>query len=240
MRARREYETALEKGDFEMAKSKASQTAHMDERIVLESKALLEALGIPSIQAPSEGEAQSAYLVQKGLCYATASQDYDSLLFGTPLLVRNINTSGKRKLPKKNAYVQITPEEVKLSYVLNKLGIDRDQLILVGMLCGTDFNEGVRGIGPKTAIKKVKEHKTFDALKKALDWNEPYLEEVFSLFKNPSVTQTKEITFSKPNEDVVKTILVDKHEFSEERINATLTKLREQKQSQSQTNLFNY
>ncbi len=240
IQARKEYETAMEEGDFERAKSKASQTAKIDDKIISESKKLLEAMGMPLIQAPSEGEAQSAYMVQKGLCYATVSQDYDCLLFGSPILVRNLNITGKRKLPGKNVYVDVKTELIKLSNVLNSLGIDRDQLILAGMLVGTDFNEGVKGVGPKTAVKKVKELKTLQTLKQELNWSERFLPDVFDLFKRPNVTEVKKLEWSEIDPDAVKKVLVDNHEFSEERVNSALNNFEETKNKRSQTNLLNF
>jgi len=117
-------------------------------------------MGIPSVQAPSEGEAQLAVMAAAGDIWAGASQDWDSLLFNSPRLVRNLSITGRRKLPQKNVYVEIKPELVELEKMLNSLGITREQLIMIGLLVGTDYNQGVEGIGPKTALRLVKEHKS--------------------------------------------------------------------------------
>ena len=89
-KAKREYEEALAAGDLEKAFSKAQQTSRMTHEILESSKELLDLLGIPVVQAPSDGEAQAAYMCSKGSVYAAASQDFDSILFGAPILVRNL------------------------------------------------------------------------------------------------------------------------------------------------------
>lgn len=240
IKAREEYKQAIKEGDIEKAFSKASQTARMDEKMKEESKLLLKAMGIPVVQAPSEGEAQSAKLVVDGLCYATASQDYDSFLFGTPILIRNLNISGKKKVLNKNYYKEVKPEKAELKEILKELELSRDELILVAMLCGTDFNNGVSGVGPKNGLKKVKQLKTLDNLKKELNWNEDFLDEVFNFFKNPPVIDVKELKWEKLDEEKIKKILVDKHEFSEERIDSSLKKITEMKEQKTQKSLFNF
>lgn len=70
------------------------------------------------MQAPSDGEAAAAYLTKRDLAYAAASQDYDSILFGARRLSRNLAISGKRKVPNRNAYVDIEPEMLEHEKVL--------------------------------------------------------------------------------------------------------------------------
>src|SRR3989338_5964719 len=108
--------------------------------MIVESKKLLEVMGVSWVQAPSEGEAQVAFMVKKNQLWAGASQDLDSLLFGSPRLIRNLNITGKKKLPSKQVYVEVKPELIELEKLLHELGISHDQLILVGLLIGTDFN----------------------------------------------------------------------------------------------------
>ena len=119
-------------------------------------------MGIGCIKAPSEGEAQAAGWRRSGLVYAAGSQDYDTMLFGAPRVVRNLTFSGRRKLPMKNIYVNVEPEIMELQRTLEGLGISRKQLIWLGILIGTDFNEGVDGVGPKTALKIAKASNTIE------------------------------------------------------------------------------
>ncbi|MEE9594207.1 MAG: flap endonuclease-1, partial [Candidatus Hydrothermarchaeales archaeon] len=157
--ARSKWEEARAAGRLEEARTYAQQSSRLTDEMLNESKQLLDALGIPHVQAPSEGEAQAAYMVSKGDAWGVGSQDYDALLFGSPKLVRNLTLSGKRKVPRKKEYVTINPELIYLTDVLSGLGITRDQLIDIAILIGTDFNpKGVGGIGPKKALALVKEY----------------------------------------------------------------------------------
>src|SRR3989454_298686 len=140
-------------GDLATARTKAMQTSRLTGEMVDQSKRLLDLLGIPWIQAPAEGEAQASAMARIGVAYAAASQDFDSLLFGSPRLVKNLAITGRRKLPRKEGYVDVQPEEISLEATLANLGITREQLVDIGLLIGTDFNEGVKGIGPKKALR---------------------------------------------------------------------------------------
>ena len=156
-KAEKEWKDALDKGDLEKARSKAQQTSRVTDEIIHQSKELLDALGIPHIQAPSEGEAQASYMVKKGDAYAVGSQDFDCLLFGSPILIRNLTSSGRRKLPNKKAYVKVTPELIRLKPVLKSLEIGQKQLVDMAILIGTDYNDGVKGYGSKKSLKLIKQ-----------------------------------------------------------------------------------
>ena len=223
------YEKAKQEG-FEDAMAKyARQTIKLTKKMVIESKHLLEAMGIPYVQAPSEGEAQAAFMTMRGDAYAVASQDYDSLLFGATKLIQNVTLARKRRLSS-GFFVHIQPEMIELDKLLNTLQISRDQLICLGILVGTDFNQGgVKGIGPKRALQIVREHKLptaifNDVAKKYpidFDWKA-----VFEIFKNPDVTKDYTIKFLKLDETKLRSILVGEHEFTEERIQNALLRLR--------------
>lgn len=247
MAAMEKWQKAIEEERLEDAKKYAQATSQLTEEMVAESKMLLDAMGVPWVQAPGEGEAQASMMVKNGMAYAVASQDYDSLLFGAPILVRNISITGKRKVPRQNRYVIIEPEEIRLEETLAQLGITREQLITIGILIGTDFNRGVKGIGPKTALKIVKEQKTFDETIKYVVQKYGYTfevepEEVFRLFMEPNYE--KNIAAPKwrqINEDAVKKILVDEHDFAEERVRSTIANLKEkQKEEKNQKTLDNW
>ena len=111
-RAQKAWEKALAEGDMEGARMKAQQTSVLDKAMVAEVKDLLDAMGVPWVDALGDGEAQASYMSAKGDVWAVASQDYDSLLYGSSLLVRNATLSGRRKLPGRGRreYVQVVPE----------------------------------------------------------------------------------------------------------------------------------
>jgi len=241
--AEAKYHAAAQEGDIREMKKFASRTSRLTTGMVDEAKELLMAMGIPVIQAPSEAEAQAAHMVKKGDAYALASQDADTLMFGTPLLVRNLSIAGKRKKTNAVAYQTITPELVSLTDVFNNLSIDQDRLIALCMLVGTDFNRGgIKGIGPKTALKLVKEH-DLDSLFSTVKWSEHFemdWTEVFYLIKKMPVTDDYHITFNPADEKKVKAILCARHGFSEERIEAALGKIIKDQGPQGQKGLGDF
>lgn len=213
--ARREWQAAVEEGRTEDIKKFAQQTSKLTDEMLSDARVVLDSMGIPYVQAPSEGEAQAAYLARKKDAYAAASQDYDSLLFGAPRLVRNLTLTGKRKLPGKDVYVTITTEQVILDAVLQCLSLTREQLVEVALLIGTDYNPGITGIGPKTALRIVKEGK----------FSEYGLDELKELFLSPDVTDDYEIRFGTPSPEHISEILCEEHDFSETRVESAVERL---------------
>jgi len=237
--AREKYEMAKEEEDIEGMGKYARGFAKLDKEMIEESKELLEAMGVAVVQAPGEGEMQCAELVKNGQAYAVGSQDYDTLAVGGKRLIQNLTLSRKKKT--KTGYIFIAPEMIEYEKVLNELGIDGDQLISLAILVGSDFNPGgVKGIGPKKALALVKDKKypvkIFGELEEQgrLDFN---WKEVFEIFKKPNVSREK-VEFPKLDEKKLKEILVERHEFSEERVNNQLVKLREIKNKGKQKTLF--
>ncbi len=223
--AEKKWKEALERG--EEAKKYAQAAARVDEYIVQSSIKLLKLMGIPVVLAPSEGEAQAAYIVKKGDADYTGSQDYDSLLFGSPKLARNLAITGKRKLPGKNVYVDVKPEVIELEKNLKKLGITREQLVDVALLVGTDYNEGVKGVGAKKALSLVKKcGDVFKALKllKAKEDVER-IKRIREFFLDPPVTDDYSIKFGKPDRDGIIEFLCEEHDFSRERVEKAVEKL---------------
>ncbi len=222
-RAEEKWRAALEQEKLEEAKKFAQGTSRLSGAMVEESKRLLDAMGIPAVQAPSDGEAQAAMMVQQGLAHATASQDYDAMMFGSPLLVRNLSITGRRKVPRQDRYILVEPELIELKETLSSIGLDRAQLVLIGILLGTDFNEGVKRVGPKTALKIVKEHRTLDAVaayvKEKYDYSfEVDAEEVMNLFLDPPYSPPGELKWRPIDGARVRRMLVDEHDFSEDRV----------------------
>ncbi len=232
-----EWKKALEEGDVEKARLYAQASSRLTKEMVEDSKKLLDLMGVPWVQAPSEGEAQAAYMAIKGDVYAAASQDYDSLLFGTPRLVRNLTITGKRKIPRKNVYKEIKPELIVLEDVLKNLGITREQLIDIGILIGTDFNEGIKNIGPKKALKYIKEYGNIENLMKEKDIVVENLNEIRSIFLKPEVTDNYKIEWKDYDENGLIEFMVKDHDFSEERIRGAIEKLKQFKKIKSQKSI---
>ena len=226
-KARIELEDALERGDVARAKVVAQRTSKLTKPMVEDSKRLLQLLGIPIVEAPQEGESQAAYLVQQKKVWGVASQDYDSLLFGCPILIRNLTLSGRRKLPKSNRYITVNVEEYQQHELLNKLEISREQLIDMSILIGTDFNpDGVKGVGPKTAYKLIKEHNNLETVleeeeKVVLDIDYNAVREVFL---NPVISKDFELNFEGIDVEGAVEFLCNERGFSKDRVYGTLQK----------------
>ncbi len=210
--AEEKWKDAKERGDLEEAKKYASMTSRFTPEMLDESKKLLEAMGIPIVQAPGEGEAQCAHMCLKGEVYATGSQDYDSLLAGSPILIKNMTMQEKFQL-----------ERIDLAENLKNLGITREQLIDIAILIGTDFNAGVRGIGPKKGYKAVKEGKMGE-FKEALGDRYDMVKE---LFLKPETTDKYKLEWKPPNAEKIRGILVGEHSFSEMRVDKGIERLEE-------------
>jgi flap endonuclease-1 len=235
--AEREWREAVEIGDLPTARTKAMQTSRLTDEMIDQSKRLLDLLGVPWVQAPGEGEAQASAMARNGTAFAAASQDYDSLLFGSPRLVKNLAISGRRKLPRKEVYVEVQPEEISLEATLQHLGITREQLVDMGLLIGTDFNEGVKGIGPKKALALIKKHGTLEGVLAELGVDIEHKDEVRKIFLEPNVLDRAEIRFRDPDPEGVRRMLCDEHGFSPERIAAALEKFGVARGEQKQKSL---
>jgi len=202
--AEEERKQAIERGDYEAARKFAQRSSFIDKQIIEESKDLLFHMGVPVVQAPSEGEAECAHLCIEKKAWAVASQDFDSLLFGTPVLIRSLSYSGK------------PIEMIELHKVLDQNQLNHDQLISIGVLVGTDYNPGgIKGIGPKKALKLIKQ-KPFKEILKEVQWDfDVDAKHIFEMFKHPNVGDA-EIKFSGPDIEKIKNLLCSKHDFSED------------------------
>ncbi len=224
--AEQKYQTAVDDEDLDAMYKYSKQFTRLNSTMIEESKKLISAMGLPVVEAPSEAEGQVAYLCKKNLVDFSASQDFDSLLFGAPKLIRNLTLSQKRKLAS-GKVVYTFLEFLELDEILKELNFTQSQLIVLGILTGTDFNNGgIRGIGPRKALKLLKDKTTFDDfdtifsdLKADFDWRE-----IYDIFNNLPVTEKVSLTFNPLNPTKVKDILVDTHEFNLERIDKLLLK----------------
>ena len=218
-----EHALAIEAGDLAKAYSKATMTSRLTRDMTDEARELLKLMGLPVIQAPSEGEAQASHMARRSSVWAAASKDYDCLLFGAPRLLRFLTISGREFLPSKGAFRAITPELIEASTLLGHYGLTREQLIDVAILIGTDFNDGVKGIGPKKALKLVAEFGSIDSM--PTDIREslgPRVQDTRQIFLNPAVTDDYEVRFAGPDLDGIVHFLCVEREFSRERVTAAL------------------
>jgi flap endonuclease-1 len=223
------YRKAIVEGKREEAYRYAQATSHLKDYMEQDCKRLLTLMGIPWVQAPEEGEAQAAHITKKGDTDFCGSQDYDSILFGAPTLIRNITISGRRKLPRKPVYVEVVPEVVRLEQILEKLGITYEQLVDIGILTGTDYNpEGVKGVGPKTALKLIKEYGNIDEIPKEHIEFSPFqidIQNIRNSFLYPVVNDCYTLRWSEPDIEGVIDFLCRERDFSEARVRRALEKM---------------
>lgn len=221
------YERAIVSGNMEDAKKYAQQTTTMLDGMIDESKELLKMFGIPYVDAPSEGEATAAHLTQTGQADASASQDFDSVLFGSKKMVRNFTVSGRRKIPNRNMYVNVEPEVIELDKTLRFLGLSREELVDVGILIGTDFNpDGFARIGPKTALKLVREYSRLEDIPRIRDELEQVeYAQIRKIFLDPDVADVEEIELGKIERDEIVRYLSTERNFSRDRIVSSLDRL---------------
>lgn len=210
------YREALEHGDNEKARKYAMRTAHLNKEIIESSKKLLTLMGIPYVQSKTEGEAQASYMATKGDAWAVVSQDYDCLLFGAPRILRNF------KLTKTNNDIQL----LSLEDTLDEIGLSRKQLVDVAILVGTDFNDGIYGVGAKTAIKLMHKYGSLENIvkNKGYDLNCD-VDEIRGIFLNPDVVKDYDITFRKPKKEKLVDFLCGDHDFDESRTQGAIKKL---------------
>jgi len=226
-------EEALARGDLESAMKFAAVTSKITPQIIDDAKRLIEYFGIPTLQAASEAEAQGAYMVQEGMLDAMASQDYDSFLFGSPKVIRNLTVT-RRRVATKQGNIELKPEQVILRELLEELQLDnRDQLILLGLLVGTDYNPGgIKGIGPKTALKLIHQYNTPNSLFEYLDLKYS-IEKVFpyppkgllDYFRSPEVIEDIKLKFREPSISKIREFLVEERDFRKDRIEGALQRM---------------
>ncbi|MBY9017711.1 MAG: flap endonuclease-1 [Candidatus Lokiarchaeota archaeon] len=238
---------AREEGDFKEAKKQAQRTSKLDDNMIEESKSLLKHMGIPVVEATSEGEAQSAYLVNRGDAWASASQDYDTLLFGCERFLRNFSVNRSKKM--KDTTISLDIEYISLSKFLVNLGITREQLIDMGILIGTDFFPGIKGIGQHKALELIKKHDSLENILKnnvqisgkQLNIDIEKVQRVKDIFLNPNINPNyPKITWRKVDYDKLEELLVEKHNFSKNRVDSALKKLKDLDSAKKQISLDSF
>lgn len=237
-RAEREWKEAYEAGDYRTAFSKAVRAGKLTKEMIEDSKRTLELLGIPYIQAPSEAEAQAAELAKRGDVWASNSQDYDSLILGTPRLVRYLTISGREFLPSKRLSRRLKPEIIELQEFLAKNGIDQEQLVDLAILIGTDFNRGIKGVGPKKGLALIKEYGSLESMPKDIISKLPgEMEEIRSIFRKPEVTHEYSIQYRPTQEEALYEFLCEEKGFSRSRLELAVERMKRFHSVRDQTSL---
>jgi flap endonuclease-1 len=225
-KAKEEWKEAMDKGDYKAAFCKATQSSRITNEIVESARILLTYMGIPVVQAPEEGEAQAAYMASQGDVWAVASQDFDSLVFGAPRLVRNLAISGRRKMPGRNEYRDVSIELIELDKFLASTGLSGvEQLVDLSIMVGTDYSKGIPGIGPKKGLKLIKEHGTLEKVLSALGKEVPEYQTMRDIFLHSEKIATYDITPRPPQVDNIIQFMCEEHEFSRSRVESALGRI---------------
>ena len=239
-KSRLELEAAIEEGDTERIRSLSARVNYITPAMVQEVKELLTYMGLPHVQAPSEGEAQASEMSARGLADGVISQDFDCLLFGARKLYRNFAFTGRRKLPGRSIYVNVIPEEIDLEATLARHQLTRDQLIDIGMMVGTDFNGGLKRVGPKSALALIKKYGSLEAVLAAKNVTIDNYELIRDLFRNPPYVEVKDLQFIPPDLDKLMDFLCEKHSFSAQRVQPYADSILKSSKSRTQSSLDSF
>ncbi|MFX0102655.1 MAG: flap endonuclease-1 [Candidatus Hodarchaeota archaeon] len=219
--AKKKAEEARDRGDAVEAKKYAQASSKIEPYMLGEIKELFKLMGIPYLDAPGEGEAQASYMAERKDVHFVASQDYDCLLFGASSLLRNLTQNKERRIRGKTYKIEM--QLLKFADVLKHLKITREELVDLGILIGTDFNNGIPGVGQKTGLKLIQEHGSIEAI---LDAKPDYkdklsielVKQVRDIFLNPNVTDNYKFSFNKLEAKELVDFMCKDHGFSKTRI----------------------
>ena len=223
-KAEQEWKDAVERGDMKTAHTKAQQTSRMTDEVKESAKELIRYMGLPIVDAPSDGEQEAAYICRRKDVWATASQDFDSLLFGTPVLLRNLTMTGRRKVPGKDIYREIKTEVIDSEEFLRNLGISREQLVDMCILMGTDFNTGIKGIGPKKALKLVRENGDLESVLRKIGEDIPDYQEIRGIFLDYEGSDDYSVEHGPLDRQAVVDMLTS-YDFSADRVNSAVDRI---------------
>ncbi|WP_420182494.1 flap endonuclease-1 [Haloarcula sp. KBTZ06] len=201
-----ELEAAREAGDSTRVAKLDSRTQRLTDTIVDTTRDLLELLDVPIVDAPAEGEGQASVMARRGDVDYVGTEDYDALLFGAPMTLRQITSKGD-------------PELMDFEATLEQHDLTWEQLVDAAILMGTDFNEGISGIGPKTAVKELHEHGDLYAVLEARDEHIDHADRIRNLFLDPEVTDDYEIPDSiEPDVDAARAFVTEQWEVDADEV----------------------
>ncbi len=218
-KAETEYVEAVSKKDYAKAWSKAVMTGRVTGSVLDDSKRMLTLMGIPWLEALEDAEAQASYMAAKGDVWAVGGKDYDSLLYGAPILARYLTLTGREWLPAQRRSRPLIPELIKLSENLETLEITREQLVDLAILVGTDFNQGAKGIGPKKALKLVHEYGSIEQMPEEITSKlTEDLNSIRQVFLTPRVLEKYVLKRSPPDRNGLIKFLSEERGFNKERV----------------------
>ena len=159
-------------------------------------------------------------------------------LYGSPVMVRNLTSHGTRRFGR-----VMRAERISLPDTLSEHGITREQLVDLGIMVGTDFHPGIKGIGPKTGLKLMKKHGTMEAVSEAKGFDLPEdLESVRGLFMDHPLGDSAPTATSRAVEEDMREFLQEGRGFSERRVDRAINRMADagRLRSSSQPSLFDF
>lgn len=236
--AEEKYAEALEAEDWKAVDKLGAQIVSYTPDMVAETQRLFDLMGVSWVEAPMEAEGAASVWCRQGHVAGVASQDWDVLLYGSPVMIRNLTSHGTKKFGR-----VITAERIVLDDLLAEHELTREQLVDLGIMVGTDFHPGIRGVGPKTGLKLIKEFGTIEAICEAKDKPLPErLDEVRAIFHEHPVGEIELPESGMADEKGLRAFLIDEMDFSERRVERALDKLKEagRCRKQGQPTLFDF
>jgi flap endonuclease-1 len=235
-KAEKEWKEALAEGDYERAQKMGQRAANYTPEMQAQTKKLLDLLGVPWVEGEAEGEGQAAVMARRGEIDIVATQDWDALLYGSPILIRNLMSHGSRRMGR-----VISAERIILDDLLSEHQISREQLVDLAIMIGTDFHPGIKGIGPKTGLKLIKEHGDIETICQVKGKDVPErLAEIREIFLNHPACDVDSIQQGNVDETELRSFLIDEFEFGEKRFERNMKRLSGRIRSTGQSSLFQF
>jgi flap endonuclease-1 len=226
-RYQREHVEAVASGDAARAFRTSTMTSRISRSMLRDAQRLLGLLGIPWLTAPGEAEAQAASMAVRGDAWAVVSKDYDSLVLGAPRLIRFLAVQSRQFQPSKGASRPVPAELIDLEEMLLLQRLDQAGLVDLAILIGTDFNEGVRGIGPKSALRLIQEHGAIERLPDAVrERVSPDYPRIREIYLKPQVTASYRLEWAPPDEAGVEEFLCSERSFDRQRVRRALLRMK--------------
>ena len=211
----------IEANDMDSAKKLGPQIAEYTPSMVQDTKRLFDLMGVVWIEAPMEAEGEAAILCKRGGVSAVASQDWDTLLYGAPVMIRNLTAHGTKRFGR-----VLTAERIDLEETLVNLGISKDQFVDLGIMIGTDFHPGFKGVGPKTGIKLIRKFGTLEEVAGYRGVEVPEnIGEIRNLFHNHPTVEQDPPPYSSGHEEGIVGMLKDELGFGDGRITKAIERL---------------
>ncbi len=235
--SRKKWQSALDSGDFKEAQKWGQRCIRYTPEMVDETIELLHLLGVPAFRAAAEGEGQAAVMASKGQIDIVATQDWDALLYGAPAMVRNLASAGSRRMGR-----VIRAQRIELATMLDSNGLSREQLVDLAIMIGTDFHPGIRGIGPKTGLKLIKEHGNIETVCEIKEKEIPErLDEIREIFLNHPTSDNPELELKPIDVDAL-TNWLKQRDFSDGRIDRNLKRIEKvvNLKTSGQSSLFDF